>query len=256
MYDTRSPHEPSSARHHRCLVSRLTGGEQVGARLAREWQRLRVDPAAVEQAERWQIVDGPVHDLDQVLAAVGFGTARSAQADRRLTKLVELAATDDLAGRVVIQRLMPGLVSRAARRRGLGRTADELDELIGAAWISIRTYNAARRPGCLAAALLADAGHRAFRSAERRRWIDERPTDLSDTGPAAEREPHPAEELADLFRAARSAGVSEQDLDILRRLLDNPRMADAATALNVTSRTIRNRRDRVTTRLREVALTT
>lgn len=237
----------------RCSESRSPGSDRLAARLGREWQRLRVDPSALRRADRWLIVDRPVSDLDEVLAAVGFGVSRSAEADRRLTALVALASTDDLAGRVVVQRLMPGLLAEAARRRAPGR-CDVLDELVGAAWISIRTYNQARRPGCIAAALLADARHRAFRSVERRRWTDERPTDLVDAIPAADREPHPVEELAELFDEALAAGVDEQDLDLLRRLLRTPRVTDAAIALDVTTRTIRNRRDRVAKRLRSIAL--
>lgn len=237
----------------RCSGPRTMRSAQVAARLGREWQRLRVDPTALRRADRWRIVDRPVSDLDAVLAAVGFGVGRSAEADRRLTTLVALAATDDLAGRVVVQRLMPGLMAEAARRWAPDR-CDVLDELIGAAWISIRTYNQARRPGCIAAALLADARHRAFRSVERRRWTDERPTDLFDAIPAADREPHPVEELAELFDEAQAAGVDEQDLDLLRRLLRTPRVTDAAIALDVTARTIRNRRDRVAKKLRSIAL--
>lgn len=248
MHDTL---EPSSTR--RCAGARLPDRGQVGCRLTREWQRLRIDPEALLRAETWEVVEGPVNDLDEVLVAVGFGVARSARTDQLLTRLVRLAATDDLAGRAVIQRLMPGLVARAARRHRPGRTADALDELIGAAWISIRTYNMARRPGCIAAALLADAGHRAFRAAERRRSIDEHPNDLRDCYPSRERDPHPVEELAELFRAARATGVADADLDILRRLLANPRMAEVAEALAVTPRTVRNRRDRVTGRLRAVS---
>lgn len=237
----------------RCSGPRSPGGDQVAARLGREWQRLRLDPGALRRADKWRIVDSSPRDLDEVLTAVGFGVGRSAEADRRLTALVALAASDDLAGRVVIQRLMPGLLAEAARRRASGR-CDVLDELVGAAWISIRTYNQTRRPGCIAAALLADARHRAFRSVERRRWTDERPTDLVDAIPAADREPHPVEELAELFDEALAAGVDEQDLDLLRRLLHTPRLIDAAVALDVTTRTVRNRRDRVAKKLRSIAL--
>lgn len=238
----------------RCPSPRPNAGDQVARRLSREWQRLRLDPSALRRAEQWRIVEVPLRDLDDVLAAVGFGVARSVEADRRLTDLVAVAAADDLAGRVVIQRLMPGLIAEATRRRSRSGRSEVLDELVGAAWISVRTYNQARRPGCIAAALLADARHKAFRSVERRRWTDERPTDVLDVVPAAEREPDPAEELAELFDIARASGVEEPDLDLLQRLL-RPHGVDATAAeLDVTPRTIRNRRARVARRLRQVAL--
>ena len=44
------------------------------------------------------------------------------------------------------------------------------------------------------------------------------------------------------------------DIDLVRQLVEPPPAIDLARRLNVTPRTIRNRRDRITDRLREVAL--
>ena len=63
-----------------------------------------------------------------------------------LLRLVELAREDDLAARIVIQRLLPGLLSTARRRRP-GRDIDgALEELIGATWLAIEGCRTDRRP--------------------------------------------------------------------------------------------------------------
>jgi hypothetical protein len=229
---------------------------RTGHRLALEWSRLRTRPAAIAHAETWRLVDGALHDLDQVLRVIGFEVEPTDATETNLRRLVELAATDELAARVVVQRLLPGIAAVTRRRLTGGAPPSAYDELLGAAWIAIRTFNPARRPRCLAAALLSDADHLAFRRAARRRSASELPVDpqtstaLVDPTP----DPHPALELADLFAAARAAGVPDADLDLLRGLLRAPRAIDLAADLSVTPRTIRNRRDRVAARLREVVL--
>jgi hypothetical protein len=221
----------------------------AGARLAREWARIRTRPAVLRQAERWQLVDGPLGDLDDVLAAVGFEVPGSARTEANLRRLVLVAADDELAGRVVVQRLLPGLFAVAARRQG----RSTFDELLGVAWIVIRTFNPARSPRCLAAALLSDVEYRAFRCPERRRRFDETPVEW-EHALVDRRDPSPSDEIAELFRFARESGVDDADIELLHRLLTLPTAIDVARALQVTPRTIRNRRRRITSRLRELAL--
>lgn len=224
----------------------------TGERLAAEWARLRHRPSAVAHAQRWALVDGAVTDLDDVLAAIGFETAPTPAAERALRRLVLIAADDDLAARIVVQRIVPGLLGVVRRRR---RTVghDAFDELLGAAWVAIRTFNPDRRPACLAAALIADADDRAFRRATRRRSHDELPTgELGDVADVRPR--HAIDELDQLFVEALDAGVDEADIRMLRQLLAAPTAVELAAMLQVTPRTIRNRRDRITDRLREVAL--
>ena len=223
--------------------------------MALEWRSLRLRPDVLADAARWGVVDGPVHDLDQVLRAVGYESATDA-ADERLRRLVLIAADEELAARVVIQRISPGLLALVRRRRGHGAGGTAYEELLGAAWISIRTFRPDRRPACLAAALISDADYRAFRAPTRRRSASERPVDTSTT-----RSPIPAgiapnaeAELAELFELAADAGVPEEDLDLMRRLLDTPTIIELARDMRITPRTIRNRRDRIALRLREVAL--
>jgi DNA-directed RNA polymerase specialized sigma24 family protein len=214
-----------------------------------EWQRLRRDPAALERAAGWGIVCGRVEDLDQVLAGVGFDTAAERARDDAFRRLVLHAADDELAARIVVQRLLPGLIAAAVRRLHLDDQA--LGELIGAAWIAIRTFSPERTPGNLAAALIADADYLAYR----RSWraVGSREVPIGEHGDLAgatdDADTDPPTELRDVLAEARRAGVPDEDLALLQQIAEAGTAALAA-ALQVTPRTVRNRRDRATSRLR------
>ncbi len=225
----------------------------TGRRLTLEWGRLRTRPDALRRAAGWGLVEAHLADLDQVLRAVGFETPATADTERRLRALLLTAAHDELAARVLVQRLLPGLLAVVRRRRRGGYGDAAFDELLATLWISIRTYNPRRRPACLAAALISDADYRAFRSAERRRSATERPV-VIDESHVASSPPCASDELDELLVDALAAGVSAGDIELMRQLVDSPRAIDLARELQVTPRTIRNRRDRITGRLREVAL--
>lgn len=223
----------------------------TGGRLAAEWSRLRTRASVLRHAAAWGLVDEPLRDLEQVLAAVGFRRRQTGETERRLRRLVLTAADDDLAARVVVERVLPGLLAVVARRRP-AHGPDTFDELLGAAWLSIRTFDPARRPSCLAAAIISDADYRAFRAPRRRRDAETVPVPTVVIAQPVT-DPDPLQELAQLFRDARAAGVPHADLELLRQLLAAPTTDDLARRLRVTPRTIRNRRARITDRLRVVA---
>jgi hypothetical protein len=237
---------------NRSAPARTTAPHRLGDRLHREWSHLRSRPAAVRHAAGWAIVEGPLRDLDQVLLAVGYEVAWTPHNDAALRRLVGQAAHDLLAARVVIQRILPGLLAVARRRVAVDGV---LDELIGAAWIAVRTFNPVRRPSCMAAALIADADYRAFRMGWRRGSCGEQPIglvadDLAGDDPGAT----PEQILAGVLELAAESGVPEADIDLIRRLAGATPTHELATILNVTPRTVRNRRDRITDRLRDLAL--
>lgn len=225
----------------------------VTAQLDAEWHRLCRRPATLRRATGWRIVDTPIGSLDEVLTAVGYQTPPSPAADARLADLVAHARHDDLAARVVVRRLTPLALSVAGRRRAAG-CHHAVDELFGALWIAIRTYDQNRRPACLPAALVADADYRAFRAGWRHADRAELPTDRIAELPAADAAPDPAAELAGLIEDARVAGVAtDDDLALVRGLLAEPSPTRLAIRLNLNERTIRNRRDRLALRLRDLA---
>ena len=224
---------------------------RLGSRLDREWSQLRFRPALLRQAAGWAIVEGPLHDLDQILAAVGYQTGWTATNEAAMRRLVARAADDELAARIAIQRILPGLLAVVRRR---GAPEDGLDELVGAAWICIRTFNPARASQCVAAALIADADYRAFRSRWRRRCAGERPTGLTPELPHIEPTETPAQQLCELLALAKTAGLPDDELEFARRVgTEDLSAEELARELQVTARTVRNRRARVTDRLRQLA---
>ena len=85
-----------------------------------------------------------------------------------LRRLVVAAADDRLAARIVLQRLLPGLLAIVRREQQRERDVDAFDLLAAEAWMAIVTYHPDRRPTDIAARLLNDARHRAFTTPRRR----------------------------------------------------------------------------------------
>jgi DNA-directed RNA polymerase specialized sigma24 family protein len=228
----------------------MTDHVSTNVRLDHEWARLNHRAEHVRRAAEWGIAPLPPRTLDDVVLAIGRHARRTPESECRLRRLVVIARTDDLAARVVIERLKPGLLSIGRR---YADRPDAFEELLAVAWISIRTFNPERRPSSTAVALLSDAEWGAFRQQQRRHGWREQPQDVFDVlpdDPARD----PLVELAELVRHARAAGMHRDDLELVRRLAADHRTDDIARDLNVTARTVRNRRDRVTTKLREIAL--
>ena len=118
----------------------------------------------------------------------------------------------------------------------------------------MRTFNPARGSRCVAAALIADADYRAFRSRWRRRCAGERPTGLTLELPHDEPADTPAQVLADLFARAVAAGIPDDDLELIRRAV-----ADEASTEQLARELARDAAHgpqparRVTDRLRQLA---
>jgi DNA-directed RNA polymerase specialized sigma24 family protein len=225
----------------------------LGARLDDEWVWLRSRPANLRHAEGWAIVEGSMQSLDQVLAAVGYQVTATIANERALHHLLRLAAADQLAARVVMQRIIPGLFARLRGNHQQPSVA-AADELIGAAWIAIRTFNPSRRVACLAAALIDDAVHRAFRAQARKGQVEHATGFDQERLPAVEHDNPAFERLTQLLDLAQAAGLATADLDLIRAIANDYSPSDLARAMKVTVRTVRNRRDRVTRQLREVAM--
>ncbi|HWM22106.1 MAG TPA: hypothetical protein VNO51_20615 [Ilumatobacteraceae bacterium] len=229
-------------------------GSGVSAQLQREWDRLRTRPAIVDRARRWAVTDCEFDDLDALLALAGFRTVATDETEMVLRRLAIRAADDELAARIVLQRVLPGLLALVRRRQS--RLGDDmLEHLVAAAWIAIRTFAPDRRPACIAAALIGQADHACFCRPGRRKSTSEVTFDPARvTGMPDERRVSACEELAAVLADARAAGVPNTDLELVRHLLRTGSPGQVARDLQVTARTIRNRRDRVTLRLRQAAL--
>jgi hypothetical protein len=232
-------------------------------RLQHDWDHLKQSRRAIQHARRWCLVstpigpDRPLESLDDVLTWAGYGcSAGNGGDDHVLGTLVRLAVSDQLAARVVLQRLLPGISSMARRRTGRGHPYHlVLDEVVATAWTVIRTYPVDRRHTYVAVGMLREIDYQSFRRARRRlTTFVPRPLHTFDAQPSAVATISPADELHDLLEAAAAAGLDPADIELARRLGRGETTRQIARSTNVTDRTVRNKRDAVTYRLRAVAL--
>ena len=179
----------------------------LSSSLDREWRTVCHRARVVAEARRWGVTDQPFANLDELLVLAGYGMAPSAPANDVLRRLVDVAHHDELAARVVLQRLMPGLLAIVRRRRDADADGS-FEELVGAACLAIHAYCTERRPERIAANLVRDAGYRAFTAPRRRRSATEisiDPRTLDETPAVVV--VSACEELAGLMADAREAGV-------------------------------------------------
>lgn len=242
-------------------MNRSTHHPSLTARLDAEWHRLRHTPRAVRTVRSWSIA-GSTHPfdvlaadvavLDQIVAATQRDAGGPDDAERILARLVELARDHELAGRILVQRLLPGIIVRARRYRDHSCDTDPVAIAIAAAWLAIRAYDVERRPRQVAAALISDTMYLAFRRELRRRartevvMTDERFALIAADEPRAT----PFVELADVVRTATANGLPAADREFIRGFVRSGSSIAFADELGVTTRTVRNRRDRVVLNLR------
>jgi hypothetical protein len=127
----------------------MRGRAAVLRRMDVEWAALQEDERAAAGCRRWasgaEALAGCASPAE-VVARVG------AAPDAVLGHLLgEAAAGDRLAGRVVLQALLPKVVRMASVDRGA-----EVDDYLTAMWCEIAAYPLARRPSSVAANLALD----------------------------------------------------------------------------------------------------
>lgn len=130
--------------------------ELILERLDAQWPRLARSPEARRALIRWandDAVFAGMHDLDEVLRC--RRNPHTANQVHRV--LARRAATEELAGRTLLQMLLPGLV-RIVGMHG-HNDPDAPDELVALAWERICTYPATRE-GWVAANVILDVRKR------------------------------------------------------------------------------------------------
>jgi hypothetical protein len=245
-------------------------------RLATEWRCLTIRAGELNTARSWELPGGRVQTLDEVLERCGYVSAAAmahtagtdqgsrsgrddagdrAAHDAYLLRLLTLARHDQLAARIVLQRIVPLLVAFARQHSPTVWARQALvDELIGNAWPSIRSYPIERRPTRVVPNLVSDIGFATIVRPARRRSASEMPTghaNLRDSECLIE--PEPLDELVELLNQARHAGMTQGDIDLICQIVTMYRPTEVARVLQVSSRTVRNHRDAIVHRLREVA---
>ena len=224
---------------------------QLSTRLQREWNQLNCRHSVLARVHSWHVTPRPFRSLDELLRLAGFKTAHAAEEDAVLGRLVAIAAGEPLAARIVLQRLLPGLLAIVRQEQQRDRSVDAFDLLVGDAWLAIVSYRVDRRSTNIAARLLNDARHRAFTTPRRR---DERsPEDYVPTAtldlPRLAQPGSAFEELTILLGEARQGGLADNDLAAVGDYL----AGRPASEREVTQRTMRNRRHRAIERIRVYA---
>lgn len=233
------------------------------SRLEREWQVLNRRPAVLRRAAGWGL-GVAFASLDEIIVACGYrpysdggspvGSSAATEANEVLRRLLVAARVDDVAARVVLQRLLPGVVAVARRWGGhrRGGSADAFDEMISATWMVIREFPADRRSRHLAASLLRAGEYRAFQQVSRRMMVQELTSPhLMDLPVETVVTWDVADELAEVVACASS--LTEHELQLIELLASGCTPVEMAERLNISVRTVRNHRDSVVHRLREAA---
>ncbi len=254
---TMTPWIPS----HRPVAFGSPERSNLPERLDAEWAHLRTSRRALRTARSWAsrypdhplgTVVGDVADLEQIRRATQRPDDAERADDAILLALIELSREEELAGRIVLQHLLPALISNARRYRSFTDRTDPVVQVIPAAWLAIRSYDVERRRCHVASSLISDAVFQAFRRPLRARSATEQVTSpTAFTATVCEDGPRTAlDEFVTMLREAGRAGVAADDLDLLRQLVRVGSPSIVARQRNVTSRTVRNHRDRAVDHVR------
>ena len=243
-----------------------TGGDRrfLLTRLQRDWDRLCTSRTALSSAREWDLGVGTFDTLDELVVLLG-GRVRGVRGahddDHVLGQLVRIARSDELAARVLLQRLLPGLATMT--RRHSWSFSEELDgfaDVLTHAWTVVRTFDIDRCPTYVASNLIRRVEYHTYRKPHRRRMVcvpvDTSLLDLEPAGsgagdPADHVHDDPATELAEVLALAARAGLPPEDVELARRLGRGESTTQLAQEWQVTDRTIRNRRAAMLERMRE-----
>jgi hypothetical protein len=239
---------------HCAAMTSLPNHRYLLTRLQREWNLLSRRRSAIVRATAWKLTPRTLSSLDELLVLTGLGPAPAhSSSDENLRQLVTLARHDDLAARVVLQRMLPGLSACAKRNSTNFETQlDALDELLSEAWTVIRSFPIENRDRYVIKNLLRDCEYHAFLKARRRMLVHEL-TDPAELDRAVESDTSSGEPLpiiVDLLSRARAEGMNDADVAVIAALLNTTTVKQAAAVLRVTDRTVRNRRDSIVRQMR------
>ncbi len=249
-----SPHYTDSS----SLLSHTTNINPVVRGLMHDWQQLEKDPATMRTVRSWHLPGSEPVDLTDVLRKAGFGThSCDTDADQYLFQLVIRAKTCQLAGQIVLQRIMPGVLAIAVRRGRItqGGYSVAFNQLIADTWFVITTYPIDTRPRKVAANILLDAENLAFVREQRK----QRTRDKYTCHAVIERLPDDSyqsiidSDYAEILLLAKR-DLSTNQLQTLRDILNDIPTADSARERSVSPRAIRYQRNAVLNQLRSLVL--
>lgn len=227
------------------------------SKLIKEWELISTRRREVDLVNSWQMSGGAVESLDQVLVRAGFNTARDdSQGDSYLWQLTKRASTDELAARIVLQRILPPLIS-IARRRGRimqGGIDAALSDVLPSAWTVIRQYPWHRRPNKVASNLVLDSEYFAFVQGNRVKKVKVfavEPHLLSEIVAEPETDEfEPQVSLEQLLKVAIEQGIDARHVEVLRAVASGQTAATIAKHFGIAERTARAWRAQAISELR------
>ena len=221
-----------------------------------EWRRAAVNRRNVATANAWGLPGDPVRDLFELVHRAGFERpADDNEADEYLSRLVQLAKTEQLAARAVLQRIMPGLLNISARRAPItdGGIAGAFERLISAAWVVIKGFPIDTRPRRVAANLLLDVEYAAFVRDERRVYnFREQRCDhvdlekIQSDAPVDTGSPdtiHDEAALGFVFHDLERHGLTDDEMMMIRMVQFDIQSGEAGAMLGIQPRSVRSRRE-------------
>lgn len=227
-----------------------------------EWNAVTNSPRAVRRANGWGLPGEPVDCLDDMVRRAGFGGPKSCDdSDAYLLELVKVAATDPLATQIVLQRVLPPILS-IARRRGKqepGGSDAAVSDLLTQAWFVITKYPVERRPRKVAANIVRDIEYFEYVADNRPRktsvkYIDHELLTTAETSVSlAGATPGPDDEVRNFLLELERRGVSRVRIEILRLSCEGWRSADIARHLGLKERTARWHRAAALAAAREIS---
>lgn len=229
------------------------------AKLIHEWQLINSRRKEIDAVNSWRLPGKAVTNLDQVLIRAGFNTARDdSQGDNYLWLLVKQASGDELAARIVLQRILPPLVA-IARRRGQiidGGIDAAVAEVLPTAWMVIRKYPWHRRPNKVASNLVLDSEYFAFVQANRAKKVKVFAVEPNLLGELVA-EPETSEFapevcLENLISSAICQGINPRHVEVLRAVARGETAAKIAKQYGIAERTARAWRAQAISELREL----
>lgn len=221
-------------------------------KLAREWPTLATGAVALRLRE-WARHEPRLAAFESPQAVIRFLRSRRADLDRKdaiLVFLLERARNDELAARVVLEAILPGLKRLAGSLfHEVGKEEELSSLLLWCAWEEIRAFPLERRRTRIAANLLLDTRKRirAELAEERRQSsVSTRLEPLTAAGGS----PGAGDIDALLARAAAAGAITEDEAELIARTrIDGAPLAVLAAEARVPYHTLNVRRIRAERRL-------
>jgi hypothetical protein len=243
----------------------ISGRIPVAHALYIEWAAMCGNRRLLRAVNGWGLPGLPINHLDELLVRSGLeGRPDDDDADHYLALIQRRASHDELAARVMLQRLMPAMLSIATKRGPItdNGTIGAFEMVVSAAWVVIRRYPIERRPVHVAGNLVRDIEYAAFvrdkrlKSATIETVVGDRVLDLVGANHARLNGAHDPVaaigEVEALLDDLARGGLSVTDIQMLRSVMNDVNSAEAGEELGINARSARNRRASALKRARQV----